>query len=161
MLLRHPASSGLLENPDRVCLYWGGLGYGRCMLRTLPGCCINMLDIAWLVHCLSRLLDLLQASLFRPLARPAKVMATGPDTALWMCPSTELRTSAPCRSWYSDDLLCGGGGGVACCRQDLRWDLSAVCRHLRSGKVPQVLVLLRACLLPCSVAPDHMDLFVE
>ena len=27
---------------ETVCWYWGGLGYGQCMLRTLPGCCLNM-----------------------------------------------------------------------------------------------------------------------
>ena len=78
-----------------VCLYWGGLGYGQCMLRTLPGCCINMLDSlarALFVQASTR------ASLFRSPARPAKVMATGPGAAQWMCPSAELGTSAPCRS---------------------------------------------------------------
>ena len=35
---------------------------------------------------------------------------------------------------------------MAGCRQDLRWDLSAVCRRPHSGIVPHVLVLFASLL---------------
>ena len=144
-----------------VCWYWGGSGYGQCMLRILPGCCINM-------HVsLARAL-FVQASRpgacksFCPSARPAKVMATGPCAAQWVCPSAELRTSAPCRSCYSDDLLCGGGCGMLQAGSPLGLVCSVQASALRkSASCPCVvceLACYRVVLVGCIIDLDEKKL---
>ena len=71
-----------------VCLYWGGLGYGQCMLRTLRGCFLHACQPCS-VAVLSRLRDLLRADFFTRPPAPPKVLATvpwySPGAAQWMC----------------------------------------------------------------------------
>ena len=69
---RDKATGLSLARPARscagVCLYWGGLGYGQCMLRTLRGCYMHACQPGTCsVAVLSRHRDLLRADFF---ARP-------------------------------------------------------------------------------------------
>ena len=109
-----------------VCLYWGGLGYGQCMLRTLPGCCINMLDS-------------LARALFVQASTCCEQVFFAHPPALQRLWRQALARLSGCVLRLKSELLrhiaavivttSSAEGGVACCRQELRWDLSAVCRH--------------------------------